>query len=98
MLDILSARPRTTVYPSHLTLETPSPTSLTTTAGDFLAIPAMSAPSECVFSVGSDVVTKKRNRLTGDSVRMIMCLEDWGIVTDEDIEEDETPPGSKLLK
>jgi hAT family C-terminal dimerisation region len=45
-------------------------------AGDFLAIPATSAPSECVFSVGSDIVTKKRNRLTGDSVRMIMCLKD----------------------
>jgi hypothetical protein len=45
-------------------------------AGDFLAIPATSAPSECVFSIGSDVVTRKRNRLTGDSVRMIMCLKD----------------------
>jgi hypothetical protein len=45
-------------------------------AGDFLAIPATSAPSKCVFSVGSDIVTKKRNRLTGDSVQMIMCLKD----------------------
>jgi hAT family C-terminal dimerisation region len=45
-------------------------------AGDFLAIPVTSALSKCVFSVGSDVVTKKRNRLTGDSVRMIMCLKD----------------------
>jgi hypothetical protein len=35
------------------------------------------------------VVTKKRNRLTGDSVRMIMCLKDWGIITDEDVEEEE---------
>jgi hypothetical protein len=59
-------------------------------ARDFLAIPATSATSECVFSVGSDVVTKKRNRLTGDSVRMIMCLKDWGIITDEDVDEDET--------
>jgi hypothetical protein len=58
-------------------------------AGDFLAIPATSAPSECVFSIGSDVVTKKRNRLTGESVRMIMCLKDWGIITDEDVVEDE---------
>ena len=59
-------------------------------ARDFLAIPATSATSECVFSVGSDVVTKKRNRLTGDSVRMIMCLKHWGIITDEDVDEDET--------
>jgi hAT family C-terminal dimerisation region len=45
-------------------------------AGDFLAIPATSAPLECVFNISSDVVTKKRNRLTRDSVRMIMCLKD----------------------
>ena len=31
-------------------------------AGDFLAIPTTSAPSERVFNVSSDVVTKKRNR------------------------------------
>jgi hypothetical protein len=76
ILDILSARPRTTVYPGHPILKAPNPTSLTTTAGDFLAIPATSASLECVFSVGSDVVTKKRNRLTGDLVQMIMCLKD----------------------
>jgi hypothetical protein len=35
------------------------------------------------------VVTKKRNKLTGDSVRMIMCLKDWGIITDEDVDEEE---------
>jgi hypothetical protein len=76
ILDILSARLRTTVYLSHPILEAWNPTSLTTTAGDFLTIPATSAPSECVFSIGSDVVTKKRNRLTGDLVQMIMCLKD----------------------
>jgi hypothetical protein len=47
------------------------------------------------------VVTKKRNRLIGDSVQMIICLKDWGIITDEDIndnddkeeeEEEETLP------
>ena len=58
-------------------------------AGDFLAIPATSAPSERVFSVGSDIVTKKRNRLTGDSVRMIMCLKDWGIIPDEETVDEE---------
>jgi len=57
-------------------------------ARDYLAIPATSAPSECVFSQGSDVVTKKRNRLTGDSIRMIMCLKAWGIFTDEDSDDD----------
>jgi hypothetical protein len=43
---------------------------------DYLAIPATLVPLECIFSIGSDVVTKKRNKLTGDSVRMIMCLKD----------------------
>jgi hypothetical protein len=56
---------------------------------DFLAIPATLAPSEYVFSVGSDAVTTKRNMLTGDSVRVIMCLKDRGIITDEDVVEDE---------
>jgi hypothetical protein len=76
ILDILSARPRTTVYPDHPILEALNPTSLTTTAGDFLAIPAMSASLKYVFSVGSDVIIKKRNRLTRDLVQMIMCLKD----------------------
>ena len=58
-------------------------------AADFLAILATSAPSKSVFSVGSNIVTKKWNRLTGESVRMIMCLKDWGIITDDDIAEDE---------
>lgn len=58
-------------------------------ARDYLAIPATSAPSECVFSVGGDIVTKKRNRLVGDSVRMIVCLKNWGVIQDEDIDDEE---------
>ena len=58
-------------------------------AKDFLAIPATLALLECVFGIGSDVVTKKRNRLTGNSVQMIMCLKDQGIITDEDIDDEE---------
>ena len=51
-------------------------------ARDHLAIPATSAPSERVFSVGSDLVTKKRNRLAPGTVREILCLRDWGILED----------------
>jgi hypothetical protein len=43
-------------------------------AKDYLSILATSAPSECVFSQGGDIVTKKRNKLTSDSIRMIVCL------------------------
>jgi hypothetical protein len=66
-------------------------------ARDFLAIPTTSALSKCVFSIRSDVVTKKRNRLTGDSVRMIMCLKDWGIITDEDIDDEEEEEEEETL-
>ena len=58
-------------------------------AADYLAIPATSAPSECVFSIGSDVVTKKRNKLTRDLVQMIMCLKDQGIIINKDINNKE---------
>jgi hypothetical protein len=44
----------------------------------------MSAPSESVFSDGGNVVTKNRNRLSGDSVQEIVCLRNWGIITEED--------------
>jgi hypothetical protein len=51
-------------------------------------MPAMPAPSECIFSIDSAVITKKRNRLTGDAVRFIVCLKSWGIITEEDSEDD----------
>jgi hAT family C-terminal dimerisation region len=54
-------------------------------ARDHLAIPATSAPPECVFSYGSDIVTKKRNRLGGDNIRRLLCLRDWGVL--ETVEE-----------
>jgi hypothetical protein len=50
---------------------------------DFLAIPATLVLSECVFSIGSNVVTKKQNKLTRNLVQMIICLKDWGIITDD---------------
>jgi hypothetical protein len=65
-------------------------------ARDHLAIPATSAPSECVFSVGGDIITKKRNRLGADNTRRLLCLRDWGVLEEgedgldgSDIEADE---------
>jgi hAT family C-terminal dimerisation region len=49
-------------------------------AKDHLAIPATSAASECVFSVGSDIITKKRNRLGAGNTRRLLCLRDWGVL------------------
>jgi hypothetical protein len=57
-------------------------------ARDHLAIPAMLAPSERVFSSSGNVVTKNGNRLSGDSVREIVCLRDWGVITEEDDDSD----------
>ena len=49
-------------------------------ARDHLAIPGSSAPSECVFSGGSDLVTKKRNQLGGDNIRRLLFMRDWGVL------------------
>jgi hypothetical protein len=42
-------------------------------AFDILNIPATSVPSEQIFSKVGDVITKKRNRLSKDSIQAIMC-------------------------
>jgi hypothetical protein len=35
-------------------------------------------PAEAAFSFASQIVMKLRNRLSGETVRYIMCLHDWG--------------------
>ena len=57
-------------------------------ARDYLAIPASSAASERIFSVGGDIVTKKRNRLLPTTLRYLLCLRDWGVMGDEDDGDD----------
>ena len=49
-------------------------------AKDHLAIPASSAASECVFSGGSDLITKKRNQLGGENTRKLLYMRDWGVI------------------
>jgi hypothetical protein len=39
---------------------------------------ATSVPAKAVFSSASQIITKRRNRLCGETVRHIMCLHDWG--------------------
>ena len=53
-------------------------------ARDFTAIPATSALSERVFSHGGDIVTRKRSRLSPTTLRWVICLQDWGILSDND--------------
>ncbi|KFY49456.1 hypothetical protein V495_00589 [Pseudogymnoascus sp. VKM F-4514 (FW-929)] len=56
-------------------------------AKDYLAIPATSADSERVFSVGGDIITKKRNRLSPSTLRYLLCLRNWGILSQGDDED-----------
>jgi hypothetical protein len=54
----------------------------------------MLASSERVFSSGGNVVTKNRNWLSGDSVQEIVCLRDWGVITEEDDNSDSDGNGN----
>jgi hypothetical protein len=51
---------------------------------DHLAIPAASAASKSGFSIGGDIITKKRNKLGVDNTRRLLCLQDWGVLTEEE--------------
>jgi hypothetical protein len=51
----------------------------------------MLAASECVFSVGGDIVTKNGNRLGAGNTRRLLCLRDWGV-----LEEGEDEGGSEV--
>jgi hypothetical protein len=44
----------------------------------------MSAASESVFSVDSDIITKKRNRLGAGNTRRLLCLQDWGVLEERE--------------
>ena len=57
-------------------------------AKDHLAIPATSAESERVFSVGGDIITKKRG--APSALRYLICLRNWGAVSaGVNLEEDD---------
>jgi hypothetical protein len=51
--------------------------NLSRMARDYLAIPATSVPSEEAFSLGKNLITDKRNRLAGKTIRVCMCLKSW---------------------
>ena len=46
-------------------------------ARDYLAIPASSAPSERLFSKGSNMDTKKRGSLNPETIQKAIALCDW---------------------
>jgi hypothetical protein len=61
---------------------------ITQIARDYMAIPATSAPSERVFSLAGNLITKKRTKISSENVRYVLCLRSWGILVDADDEEE----------
>jgi hypothetical protein len=55
-------------------------------ARDHLAILATLAASKSVFSIGGDIITKKRNKLSADNTRRLLCLRDWGVLAEEEVD------------
>jgi hypothetical protein len=58
-------------------------------AADHLGVPATSAVSESVFLNGGDIITKKRNRLGAQNTRYLLCLQNWGILAESEINSDD---------
>jgi hypothetical protein len=61
---------------------------ITQMARDYHSIPATSAPSERVFSVAGNLISKKRTKISSENVRNVLCLRSWGILDDADNEEE----------
>ena len=53
-----------------------------------MGVPATSAPSERLFSAGGDITTKKRNRLGGKNTRDLLYLRSWGVIPEDDDEDE----------
>jgi hypothetical protein len=56
-------------------------------ARDHQAIPATSAPSERVFSIAGNLISKKRTSICSENVRYVLCLRSWGLLAEDDDEE-----------
>ena len=54
-------------------------------AKNYFPISATSALSEYIFSTSSNIVTKKQNSITEDSVQMIVCLKAQSIVQNRNL-------------
>ena len=46
-------------------------------ARDFLAIPATSVPSEQIFSIAGQILTKRRSSLSEGMMNTLMCTKSW---------------------
>jgi hypothetical protein len=53
-------------------------------ARDYLLILATLAPSERAFSDSGNTLTKKRCKLSPQSIRIVVCLRSWGLYKEEE--------------
>jgi hypothetical protein len=49
-------------------------------ARDYYAILATFAPFKRVFSIASNLISKKRTRISSENVRYVLCLRNWGVL------------------
>jgi hAT family C-terminal dimerisation region len=61
---------------------------LTRMAKDYGTILSTSVPSESVFSIAGLQITARRNRLAPKTMGVIMCLRSWGLISENDDDED----------
>ena len=66
---------------------------------DYYAIPATSAPSERVFSMAGNLISKKRTRISSENVRYVLYLRSWGILDSNDNKDEIiiSEDGSKIV-
>lgn len=58
-------------------------------ARDYFAVPAMSAPSEALFSRVGNIATSRRGRLLSRSIKMLAILKSRGIITADEMPAEE---------
>lgn len=61
---------------------------LTRMAKDYGTILSTSVLSESVFSIAGLQITARRNRLAPKTMGVIMCLRSWGLISENDDDED----------
>ena len=45
-------------------------------------------PLNVFFCAGGDIITEKKNRLGGKNTRYLLCLRSWGIIPEDDDEDE----------
>ncbi|KAM0150447.1 hypothetical protein ACHAQE_008948 [Botrytis cinerea] len=55
---------------------------------DYSAIPVSTTPSQRVSSAAGLLVTKHTAKLPSDTIRYVLCLRAWGVLSEEEAEED----------